>query len=147
MLMLVPRVLILFIFLWQNMSVGRESSVAPPAPPLKAQTSPLVNMFTQESNTPVSTITNSTDRHSGIMNMPFIFSLHHPLCWRGYSLFFAFQNDEHSAGTSQSLFYVLVDWFQCSFALSGQPRHNLGSNRFWYPLKNSRHTASWWCKS
>ncbi|XP_071377888.1 brain-specific angiogenesis inhibitor 1-associated protein 2-like protein 1b [Centroberyx affinis] len=43
-----------------NTSVGRESSVLPPAPPLKAQTSPLANMFTQE----YSTTNNSTDRHS-----------------------------------------------------------------------------------
>uniref|UniRef100_A0A667YJ85 BAR/IMD domain-containing adapter protein 2-like 1 n=1 Tax=Myripristis murdjan TaxID=586833 RepID=A0A667YJ85_9TELE len=48
-----------------NISVGRESSMPPPAPPLKAQTSPLVNMFTQENNTAAITTNNSTDRHSG----------------------------------------------------------------------------------
>ncbi|XP_029913976.1 brain-specific angiogenesis inhibitor 1-associated protein 2-like protein 1b isoform X2 [Myripristis murdjan] len=47
-----------------NISVGRESSMPPPAPPLKAQTSPLVNMFTQENNTAAITTNNSTDRHS-----------------------------------------------------------------------------------
>ncbi|KAM3863530.1 brain-specific angiogenesis inhibitor 1-associated protein 2-like protein 1b [Diretmus argenteus] len=38
------------------------SSVPPPAPPLKAQTSPLANMFTQENNT--TTTNNSTDKQS-----------------------------------------------------------------------------------
>lgn len=58
--------------LWQNIS-------APPAPPLKAQTSPLANMFTQENNTTsVTTTTNST----GIitLNMTLVFIWHLPLC-------------------------------------------------------------------
>ncbi|KAG7243584.1 hypothetical protein INR49_011141 [Caranx melampygus] len=43
----------------------RSLNVAPPAPPLKPQTSPLVNMFTQENNTTsVSTTTNSKDHGS-----------------------------------------------------------------------------------
>ncbi|KAF7662196.1 hypothetical protein LDENG_00242940 [Lucifuga dentata] len=53
-----------------NMSVGRDSTVAPPAPPLKAQTSPLANMFTQENTTTttVSATNNSTNRHSDHAN-------------------------------------------------------------------------------
>lgn len=43
-------------FLWQN--------IAPPAPPLKAQTSPLANMFTQENNT--ASVTASTNNSTGI---------------------------------------------------------------------------------
>ncbi|CAK6964821.1 brain-specific angiogenesis inhibitor 1-associated protein 2-like protein 1 [Scomber scombrus] len=36
---------------------------APPAPPLKAQTSPLANMFTQENNTSAATTTNNSTDH------------------------------------------------------------------------------------
>lgn len=45
------------LFLWQN--------IAPPAPPLKAQTSPLANMFTQENN--AASVTPTTNNSTGSM--------------------------------------------------------------------------------
>ncbi|XP_056143946.1 brain-specific angiogenesis inhibitor 1-associated protein 2-like protein 1b [Lampris incognitus] len=45
-----------------SISSGRESATLPPAPPSKAQTSPLANMFNQENKTSVTDI--SMDKHS-----------------------------------------------------------------------------------
>lgn len=70
------------IFLCQNIS-------APPAPPLKAQTSPLANMFTQENNT--SSVTTSHNNSAGIMahNMALVFIWRLPLrlCFLKLALF------------------------------------------------------------
>lgn len=63
-------------FLWQN--------IAPPAPPLKAQTSPLANMFTQENNT--ASVTPTTNNSTGIMALNMVFIWHLPLCRCGFKL-------------------------------------------------------------
>ncbi|CAL8313973.1 unnamed protein product, partial [Arctogadus glacialis] len=50
-----------------NLSMGRDSISAPPAPPLKTQTSPLANMFNQNNisaSNPAINGKNFTDRHS-----------------------------------------------------------------------------------
>lgn len=54
--------------LWQNIST-------PPAPPLKAHTSPLANMFTQENNT-----FSATNSNKGIMASNMAFSFGTSLC-------------------------------------------------------------------